>query len=244
MKTQKLINKTLRLLREQEPGAEPSNAQPPAAPVPTEGPADVEVDEREKSLALALALAFIFNPARTKQEMLIKTQTDKINSSANITIPEIIDTLGEIVCLDINLCRRFREAFPGNNTALKKESKTIQLLNKYKLLFEQDLDATEPQSTAQTDDTAGEAQDDGTQNNNTPEEKTELSLDEIFPLYRDLLTKAVLYVPTDDELFMVNQVVKQFADSDPLRVIETVKNILRLAEEGSDDSLEQDLSEI
>jgi hypothetical protein len=244
MKTQQLFNRVFNLLNEQEPGAEPSNVQPPVAPVSTEEPADVEVDERERSLALALALAFIFNPERTKQEMLIKSQVDKINNSAGITIPEIIDTLGEIVCLDINLCRRFREAFPGNNTALKKESKTIQLLNKYKLLFEQDLDATEPQSTAQPDDTAGEAQDGNTPVDTTPEEKTELSLDEIFPLYRDLLTKAVLYVPTDDELFMVDQVVKQFSDSDPLRVIETVKNILRLAEEGSDDNLEQDLSEV
>jgi len=71
-------------------------------------------------------------------------------------------------------------------------------------------------------------------------EGNKLNLAEIFPLYKELIIKALMHVPTEEELMIVKPIVNEFADSDPEKIVEAIQNILSQSLE--DKEVEDNLS--
>ena len=204
MKTLNLINKYLRLLGEQDLDADSQiNANNLEA--------NKGLDENEKYVIKILTNAFIFNPKLfdLQKQKYISTKIDEISRMVNVPISKLIDELKKIIALD---------------RSLKVESKTLSLLNKYMLLAEQPADATEPQADSESEDLenlskqADKEQSKGEGNN--------LNLEEIFPLYKELIIKALRHTPTEEELMIIRPIVNEFADTDPEKIVEAIQNML------------------
>lgn len=207
MKTENILNKYLRLYLEQGPEA-PTNEQPQqaAAPVKQEAPS-TEIPENEKYIIKLLTNSFIFNPKifdKPKQQV-IANKIKTINSLVNAPISKIIDEIKSVLALD---------------NSLRVESKTISLLQNYFKLVEQVADGTEPQPDS------GETIQTPNQQATAPKEKNTLSLEEIFPLYKELILKSLRHVPTEEELMILKPVANQFGDVDPLKIVEAIQNLL------------------
>ena len=126
----------------------------------------------------------------------------------NVPVSRVVDELKKIIAFD---------------TSLKVESKTIALLSKYIMLIEQPADATEIQPDDSTDELNLPKQANIEQETG---EGNELNLEEIFPLYKELIIKALKHTPTEDELMIIKPVVNQFADNDPEKIVEAIQNML------------------
>ena len=203
-KTLKIISRYYKLLGEQEVD------ETQTAPAPAAAPTTVGIGENEKYIIKILTNAFIFNPElfdKPKQKY-IYNRIDQISKMINVPISKVVDELKKIIAFD---------------TSLKVESKTIALLSKYKMLIEQPADATEVQPDDSTDEI-------NLTNQATKEQETgegnELNLDEIFPLYKEPIIKALKHTPTEDELMIIKPVVNQFANSDPEKIVEAIQNML------------------
>ena len=180
--------------------------------------------ENEKYIIKILTNAFIFNPTvfSSSQQKYIASKIDAIKKMVNVPITKVVDEIKKIIALD---------------NSLKVESKTFSLLTNYMLLIEQPADATEPQaeeSTPLKDLTkqAEEEQVSGEGNN--------LNLEEIFPLYKELIIKALNHSPTEEELMIIKPIVNEFADVDPEKIIEAIQNVLSQSLE--DKEVEDNLS--
>lgn len=213
-KTLKLFERYLKLFNEQEPGspedATGSTAQPPTpqeqspAEVPEE---NVDIDENEKYVIKILTNAFIFNPLlfdKNKQNY-IKNKIDQIKKTVNVPVAKIIDEVKRIISLD---------------SSLRVESKTLSVIRNLYMFLEQPADATEPQADqpATTTDQPKPVSDGA--------EFNKLNLTEIFPLYKELILKALSHIPTEEELMILKPVVNEFADTDPEKIVDTIQNIL------------------
>ncbi len=182
------------------------------------------LSENEKYIIKILTNAFIFNPAvfSSSQQKYITNKVDSIKKMVNIPIAKVVDEIKKIIALD---------------NSLKVESKTFNLIVDYMMLIEQPADATEPQaadSTSLSDLTkqAEKEQLDG--------EGNDLNLEEIFPLYKELIIKALNHSPTEEELMIIKPIVNEFADVDPEKIVEAIQNVLSQSLE--DKEVEDNLS--
>lgn len=200
MKTITLINNYLKLLGEQDIDQLNANLEQSGS----------NIDENEKYIIKILTNAFIFNPALfdNQKQKYIYNKIDNISRMINVPVSKVVDELKKIIAFD---------------TSLKVESKTNALLSKYIMLIEQPADATEPQSDETNNDLnlakqANKEQEAG--------EGNKLNLEEIFPLYKELIIKALKHTPTEEELMIIKPVVNEFADSDPEKIVEAIQNML------------------
>lgn len=227
-KTLKLISKYYKLLGEQTP-AEQAPTDPAAATSSVTAPVELQdssIDENEKYVIKILTNAFIFNPTlfdKSKQKYIFG-KIDQIKGMVNVPVSKIVDEIKKIIAID---------------RSLRVESKTLSLLNKYIFLIEQPADATEPQGT---DQPASQNNPEQSKEINLDGESNKLNLAEIFPLYKELIIKALRHAPTEEELMIVKPVVNEFADSDPEKIVETIQNILSQSLE--DKEVEDNLSNV
>jgi hypothetical protein len=226
MKTYSLFKKYYKILNEQDP-ADPTAApkEPPAVMAPpAEAPAPEPtkpLDNNEKYVIKILTNSFIFNPTlfdRSKQKF-IANKIAEIKTSVNIPVAKVIEEIKSVLNLD---------------NSLRVESKTLKLITKYLLVLEQPADATEPQS-GNNAPTAAPAS--GTQQGGGP--NINLNLAEIFPLYKELILQSLEHVPTDEELMILKPIVNEFAETDPEKIVTTIKDLLG---QESDKDLETDLA--
>jgi len=108
------------------------------------------------------------------------------------------------------------------DNSLRVESKTNALLKSYFNLVEQIADGTEPQPDSEEDIQLTNQQvpvEDKKDENN-------ISLEEIFPLYKELMLKSLKHTPTEDELMILKPVADQFGEIDPQKIVTTIKNLL------------------
>lgn len=221
-KTNKLLSKYLHLYKEQVPGEEVGDQSEDIQPdilSPDQG-----LSENEKYVIKILINAFIFSIKafdKDKQKYIL-SRINSINNMINVPLAKVIDEIKNIIAL---------------NYSLKIESKTNKLLKKHFNLIEQSLDATEPQS------------DKGDSNQLNVEPSVEqqeitkgdgLPLEEIFPLYRELILKSLKHTPTEDELMILKPIVRQFTKTDPEKIVITIKNLLSQSTE--DKEVEDNLS--
>jgi hypothetical protein len=228
-KTLQLISKYFSLLEEQAPEGDPAAGIEPATAAASAPPAEPQeqvgnIDENEKYIIKILTNAFIFNPTlfdKQKQKYIFN-KIDQIKRMVNVPVAKIVDEVKNVIAID---------------KSLKVESKTLSLLDKYMLLIEQPADATEPQADTQPTQNSSTSQ---SQEKIIDGEDNNLNLAEIFPLYKELILKALKHAPTDDELMIIKPVVNEFADSDPEKIVETIQNILSQSLE--DKEVEDNLS--
>jgi hypothetical protein len=228
-KTNKLFAKYLKVLEEQAPEGDPVAGIEPASAAASAPPAEPQeqvgnIDENEKYIIKILTNAFIFNPTlfdKQKQKYIFN-KIDQIKRMVNVPVAKIVDEVKNVIAID---------------KSLKVESKTLSLLDKYMLLIEQPADATEPQADTQPTQNSSTSQ---SQEKIIDGEGNNLNLAEIFPLYKELILKALKHAPTDDELMIIKPVVNEFADSDPEKIVETIQNILSQSLE--DKEVEDNLS--
>ena len=218
--TLKLISKCWKLLEEQVPEqVVKQSSVDQSTPLSSES---TGLDENEKYIIKILTNAFIFNPTlfdKSKQKFIFN-KIDQIKGMVNVPVSRIVDEIKKIISID---------------RSLKVESKTLNLIKKYLVLFEQPADATEPQQQKTTTNvSSNETQ--GKVNDGT----NELNLAEIFPLYKELILKALRHAPTEEELMIVKPVVNEFADSDPEKIVEAIQGILSQSLE--DKEVEDNLS--
>jgi hypothetical protein len=228
-KTNKLFAKYLKVLEEQAPEGDPAAGVEPATATASAPPAEPQVqvsniDENEKYIIKILTNAFIFNPTlfNKQKQKYIFNKIDQIKRMVNVPVARIVDEVKSVIAID---------------RSLKVESKTLSLLAKYMLLIEQPADATEPQADTQPTQNSSTSQ---SQEKIIDGEGNNLNLAEIFPLYKELILKALKHAPTDDELMIIKPVVNEFADSDPEKIVETIQNILSQSLE--DKEVEDNLS--
>jgi hypothetical protein len=228
-KTLQLISKYFSLLEEQAPEGDPAAGIEPATAAASAPPAEPQeqvgnIDENEKYIIKILTNAFIFNPTlfdKQKQKYIFN-KIDQIKRMVNVPVAKIVDEVKNVIAID---------------KSLKVESKTLSLLDKYMLLIEQPADATEPQADTQPTQNSSTSQ---SQEKIIDGEGNNLNLAEIFPLYKELILKALKHAPTDDELMIIKPVVNEFADSDPEKIVEAIQNILSQSLE--DKEVEDNLS--
>lgn len=237
-KTNKLFEQYFRLLNEQEPGEDPNAPVPDQAPVeqPPAAPQEPTMPENQKYMIKILTHAFIFNPTlfSVNTQQTIADKIKQLSKSVNVPISKIVADIINIICLDNSLCRELR----NNQPSLKKESKTINYINKLMVLLEQPADATEPQQDNQ-EQSAAPVEDEPPA---PPVKKEELSLEEIFPMYKELILKALAHQPTDEELLMLKPVADEFMDVDPAKVENFIAKTLNQSLE--DNELEDNLEEL
>lgn len=237
-KTENVFRRAFRLLNEQDPASGSENLQGvEGAPqdsagggqqmAPTPGPAAPEIkelDENEKYIIKILTNAFIFNPNlfdKSKQNY-IYNKVEQIGRMVNVPVAKMVDEIKKIIALD---------------KSLMIESKTQRLLRKYFTILEQNevKDATEPQTDSAKPSQGGGAPQTPSQNGNNS-----LNLAEIFPLYKELVMKALKHAPTEEELMIIKPVVNEFADADPEKIVGVIQNILTQSLE--DQEVEDNLS--
>jgi hypothetical protein len=228
-KTLQLISKYFSLLGEQAPEGDLAAGIEPATATASAPPAEPQVqvsniNENEKYIIKILTNAFIFNPTlfNKQKQKYIFNKIDQIKRMVNVPVARIVDEVKSVIAID---------------RSLKVESKTLSLLAKYMLLIEQPADATEPQADTQPTQNSSTSQ---SQEKIIDGEGNNLNLAEIFPLYKELILKALKHAPTDDELMIIKPVVNEFADSDPEKIVETIQNILSQSLE--DKEVEDNLS--
>jgi len=216
-KTNKLLRNYMLLFKEQAPGEE-------GVVQDINNPSQQGLSENEKYIIKILINAFIFDITvfdKDKQKYILN-RINSIDKMINVPIAKVVDEIKNIIAL---------------NTSLKIESKTSKLLKNHFNLLEQSADATEPQSS----------EEDINQLNVQPsieqEEITKgdgLPLEEIFPLYKELILKSLRHTPTEDELMILKPVVREFTDVDPEKIVTTIKNLLSQSTE--DKEVEDNLS--
>jgi len=112
--------------------------------------------------------------------------------------------------------------------SLKVESKTNILLKKYFKLIEQIADGTESQPDS--------GEDMQLSNKEEPvkdlEDENNISLEEAFPMYSDLMVRSLKHPPADDEIMMLRAVANEFGETDPDKIVSTIKSLLSLDEIG------------
>ena len=242
-KTEAKLNKLLRVFKEadddQQPTGEgapdPSQAPPPEPPK-EETPAQ-SVTQNEKEIIDLLARSFIFNPEDfPERRSYIDRAIANIGTSVNIPIPTTVDAIEDIVSLNVNLRKR-----PGVGKLINNlESRASKLFKGIKMLSEELKDATEPQvDDKASGKTQGVSQPEASQEVNS---EFKLDLQEIFPMYRALIAKALRHTPTEDEIINLQAVVDEFTNSDPKKIVTTIKNMLSQSLE--DKEVEQDLADV
>lgn len=207
MKVDQLLKKYYKILNEQEPAAPPADMAPPIE-APSVEPTTKPLDNNEKYVIKILTNSFIFNPTlfdRNKQKF-IANKIAAIKKTINIPVAKTIEEIKSVLNLD---------------HSLRVESKTLKLLTKYLLVLEQPADATEPQPDNNTLTAApvGSQQQAGKPNIN-------LNLAEIFPLYKELILQSLEHPPTDEELIILKPIVNEFAETDPEKIVTTIKDLL------------------
>lgn len=207
---------------EEDPGAAPEENAAPMTPV---GGPTKPLQENEKYVIKILTNAFIFNPTMfdKNKQTYIARKTDEIYKMINVPVAKIVDEIKRIISLD---------------SSLRVESKTLALFKKYNIILEQERDATEPQKGS----TAPDNNDKQVDQEQTTGEGNSLNLAEIFPLYKELIIKALRHAPTEDELMIIKPIVNEFADSDPEKIVEAIQNILSQSSE--DREIRDDLSNV
>jgi len=232
-KTDRLFERYFQVLNEQEPAVvmDPAATEQPAPPVD-----DNTLDENQKYMIKVLTHAFIFNPSLFGKDVQERISNDitRIAKSVNVPIAKIVEEITNIICMDNSLCRDLKSGGQG----LKTESKTLNLINKLLVLIEQSADATEPQA----EDAAQADQGAAPQPVQQPEAESALSLEKIFPLYKELILKALAHTPTDEELMMLKPVVDEFADVDPTKIETFIAKTLN--QSLKDSELEDNLSSL
>lgn len=230
-KTIEIFDRLLRnygVLQEQTPntGAEDLAGADQAGPPPeAAAAAPKELDENEKYIIKILTNSFIFNPSvfdKQKQKFIFN-KIDQIQKQVNVPVSKIISEVKRIIGLD---------------KSLRVESKTIDLIAKYMTFIEQSPDATERQPDAAVDRNTEQ----GTEQKINSDGENKLDLEEIFPLYKELLIQALKHVPTDEELMIIKPIVNEFGDIDPEKIVEAIQNILNQSLE--DKEVEDDLSNV
>lgn len=228
-KVNTLLKKYYRILNEQEPASEvtppPEAAPAEMVPEPIEptAPEIKPLKENEKYIIKILTNAFIFNPSLfdNNKRKYIENKIYTIKKSINIPVAKVVEEIKNILNLD---------------NSLRVESKTLKMIEKFLLVLEQPADATEPQVDTSTQ---GVAQ---TDNSNADQSnKIGLNLAEIFPLYKELIIQSLAHIPTDEELIILKPVVNEFADTDPEKIVTTIKDLLG---QESDEDIESDLANV
>lgn len=234
-KTNTLLERYLRLFNEQDqetpqPQSD-ATQEPKMQSLPTSG---ASMPANQKYMIKILTNAFIFNPALfdTQVQKNINDSIQRLSKSVNVPISKIVSDITDIICLDKSLCGEIKNP----EVSLRAESKTQNYINRLMYLIEQPADATEPQQ----DDTSSQQGD--TQAAPSVEKKNELKLEEIFPLYRELILKALAHTPTDEELMMLKPVVDEFTDIDPSKIENFIAKTLNQSLEDSE--LEDNLGEL
>jgi hypothetical protein len=227
-KVNTLFKKYYRILNEQEPGTPeatapvppeaPTPAAPEAAPEAPMEPAIKPLPENEKYIIKILTNAFIFNPSLfdSNKKKFIDNKIEIVRKSINVPVSKMVEDIKSILNLD---------------NSLRVESVTLKLLRKYTNLLEQTADATEPQTDTTNISTVNTADPQGNMN--------KLNLAEIFPLYKELIVQALAHIPTDEELIILKPIVNEFGDTDPEKIVKTIKDLLN---QESDRDIEGDLS--
>lgn len=197
---------------------------PMAGSPPVDAPKPLDVNE--KIVIKILANAFIFNPSvfsKNKQKYILN-KIDDIKKIINKPISKIIHEIKKIIRLD---------------KSLQVESKTLDLISDCMLFIEKEKDATDIQDR----DSDIEVTDkDREESNNDDGGKITLTLNEIFPLYKELILQALRHIPTDEELMIVKPVINEFGDIDPEKIVTTIQTILNQSLE--DDEVQDELSNI
>jgi len=242
-KTEAKLNKLLRVFGEadedQQPtdeGAPDPSQTPPPEPPKEETPAQ-SVTQNEKEIIDLLARSFIFNPEDfPEKRSYIDRAIANIGTSVNIPIPTTVDAIEDIVSLNVNLRKKSGVGKLINNL----ESRASKLFKGIKMLSEELKDATEPQIDDKSSSEAPKAaQPEASQDVNS---EFKLDLQEIFPMYRALIAKALRHSPTEDEIINLQAVVDEFTDTDPKKIVTTIKNMLSQSLE--DKEVEQDLADV
>ena len=222
MKTNQLFKKYYRILNEQEPAVPPTEA--PAADQPvaaTPEPETPQLQANEKYVIKILTNAFIFNPKLfdSNKRNFIANKIEDIKRMINVPVARVVEEIKSVLNLD---------------HSLRIESKTLSLIAKYLLIIEQPADATEPQANNNTPtDQPTDAAD------STSNTSNDLNLAEIFPLYKELILQSLSHSPTEEELMILKPIVNEFADSDPEKIVITIKDLLN---QESDRDLETNLA--
>jgi hypothetical protein len=243
-KTEAKLNKLLRMFKEADgdlpPGDEgPPEGAPQDAPPepPKEKPPAQKMSQNEKEIIDLLARAFIFNPEDFPEKRnQIDSAIANISTSVNVPIPTIVDAIEDVVSLNVNLRKKSGVGKLINNL----ESRAIKLFKGIKLLSEELKDATEPQVDDKVTKEVPESPEQEAQQPDNSEFK--LDLQEIFPMYRALIAKALRHSPTEDEIINLQAVVDEFTDVDPKKIVTTIKNMLSQSLE--DKEVEQDLANV
>lgn len=218
-KTIKLIEGFLRLYEQDEIGITPLGGPSTA----TEESGVKPLSENEKYIIKILTNAFIFNPTlfdKNKQNF-IDNKINELRNTVNVPVANIVDDLKKILSFD---------------RSLAVESKTNKLFKKYLKIIEQK-DATEPQ-VGNEPPVEAPVQPEPVE----VDGKNNLDLTEIFPLYKELILKALKHAPTEEELMILKPVVNEFADTDPEKIVEVIENILNQSLE--DREVEDNLSNV
>lgn len=228
MKTQRLFNYFYSVFLEQTPEENldnVDNAEQMETPPPSNVGPSKPIDENEKYVIKILTNAFIFNPKMfdKNKQVYIANKTDQISKMINVPVAKIVDEIKRVISLD---------------SSLRIESKTESLFYKYFMILEKEQDATEPQKDTTPSKSSQPPE-------NQQPEKTEgnaLNLAEIFPLYKELIIKALRHAPTEEELMIIKPIVSEFADVDPEKIVEAIQNILSQSLE--DKEIRDDLSNV
>ena len=218
-KTLKIISNYWNLIQEQSPSDMETVDDTGDEPVKNNN------DQNKKEIINILKNAFIFDKTKwgpSKQNYIQSRIKLLKRPSTDGNIVNQIKDLVSIINIDPEL-------------QLNLESKTLFIFNKYGLLQEQLKDATEPN----IDDTTQQPVID---NKEVSSPRTiSLKLNEIFPLYNDLIIRALDYKPSEEELIMLDDIISS-SEGNPNLVRDGIEKILRSKKEQKD--LENDLAEI
>ena len=107
--------------------------------------------------------------------------------------------------------------------------KTLKLIKQYKRLLEQD----------EVEEVEVDVEADATNVEDIPPEPEGISSEgEIY--IAKLLTNAFIWAPSPQDINIANQTNKQFGETDPRKVIETIERLIEFTDEG----LEQELGDL
>ena len=209
--TNNILSKLLGLYIEQEASEEPSQEQAPLE----QAPQAKQMSNNERYIVKVLTNAFIFNRHifDTAKQNIILNKIDSILKVLNEPISKTVDIVKDILAMD---------------NSLKIESKTNILLRRYLYLVEEVADGTERQPDNDEDVQSSNQDDsaDDSANDNS------ISLKEAFPMYSDLMVRSLKHSPTDDEIMMLRSVANEFGETDPDKIVNTIKSLLSLDEIG------------
>jgi hypothetical protein len=243
-KTEEKLNNLLRMFREadedQQPPSDDVSQPPQEAPEPPkeEAPAS-KVSQSEKEIIDLLARSFLFNPTNfPAQKSQIESAINSIRTSVNVPIPTVIDNIEDIVSLNVNLRKKPIMSKLINNL----EARAIKIFGNISILSEKLRDATEPQAGDQGEKAVEPGQKVGGEAKPVENSEFKLDLQEIFPMYQALISKALYHVPSEEEIINLQAVVDEFTDLDPKKIVTTIKNMLSQSLE--DTEVETDLADV